>query len=85
MLVLKSIDYSKAIEYNQNLGDNYSNVWIELLEARLPVTWCRACSNAAHIRCMKVWAEHQETMARGDSNQAVQCPYCRQGMEIDWL
>ena len=50
----------------------------ELLVARLPVTWCRACSNAAHIRCMKVWAEHQETMARGDSEEAVQCPYCRQ-------
>ena len=50
----------------------------ELLAARLAVTWCRACSNAAHIRCMKVWAEHQETMARGDSEEAVQCPYCRQ-------
>ena len=52
----------------------------ELLAARLPVTWCRACSNAAHIRCMKVWAEHQETMTapRGDQEQSVTCPYCRQ-------
>ena len=50
----------------------------ELLEARLPVTWCQACSNAAHIRCMKVWAEHQETMARGETDMPVQCPYCRQ-------
>lgn len=50
----------------------------ELLEARLPVTWCRSCSNAAHIRCMKVWSEHQDTMARGDTDTAVQCPYCRQ-------
>ena len=50
----------------------------ELLEVRLPVTWCRACSNAAHIRCMKVWAEHQETMNRGDNGAPVLCPYCRQ-------
>jgi len=50
----------------------------ELLEVRLPVTWCRACSNAAHIRCMKVWAEHQETMSRGDNGAPVLCPYCRQ-------
>jgi len=51
----------------------------ELLEARLPVTWCQACSNAAHIRCMKVWAEHQETQARAsDPSTPVQCPYCRQ-------
>jgi len=49
----------------------------ELLEVRLPVTWCRACSNAAHIRCMKIWSEHQDTMNRGDT-QTISCPYCRQ-------
>ena len=27
---------------------------------------CRCCNNAAHIRCMKIWAEHQDTMQRGD-------------------
>lgn len=50
----------------------------ELLEARLPVTWCRACSNAAHIRCMKIWSEHQDNMNRGDTAQCISCPYCRQ-------
>jgi len=49
----------------------------ELLAVKLPVTWCRACSNAAHIRCMKIWAEHQDNMNRGDT-QSIQCPYCRQ-------
>ena len=39
----------------------------ELLAVKLPVTWCRACSNAAHIRCMKIWAEHQDNMNRGDT------------------
>ncbi|CAG5090482.1 Oidioi.mRNA.OKI2018_I69.PAR.g12619.t1.cds [Oikopleura dioica] len=49
----------------------------ELLEVRMPITWCRCCNNAAHIRCMKVWAEHQDTMQRGDGGD-IQCPYCRQ-------
>ena len=47
-----------------------------LLEVKLPVTWCRACSNAAHIRCMKVWAEHQENMNRGDSASQVNNEMC---------
>lgn len=49
----------------------------ELLEVRMPITWCRCCNNAAHIRCMKIWAEHQDTMQRGDGGE-IQCPYCRQ-------
>lgn len=47
----------------------------ELLAKHLPVTYCKfGCGNSVHIKCMKVWAEHQ--MSTGDKN--IKCPFCRE-------
>ena len=47
----------------------------ELLEKRLPVTYCKyGCGNNIHIKCMKIWAEHQKTMCKTN----VECPFCRE-------
>ncbi|KAH3840283.1 E3 ubiquitin-protein ligase ZSWIM2-like isoform X2 [Dreissena polymorpha] len=47
----------------------------ELLKKRLPVTYCKfGCGNSIHIKCMKVWAEHQKS--QGETT--VKCPFCRE-------
>lgn len=47
----------------------------ELLKKRLPVTYCKfGCGNSIHIKCMKIWAEHQK--AQGETT--VKCPFCRE-------
>ncbi|XP_045216191.2 uncharacterized protein LOC123566297 isoform X2 [Mercenaria mercenaria] len=47
----------------------------ELLAKRLPVTYCKfGCGNSIHIKCMKVWAEHQKS--QGETT--VKCPFCRE-------
>ncbi|XP_039769021.1 E3 ubiquitin-protein ligase ZSWIM2 isoform X4 [Ornithorhynchus anatinus] len=46
-----------------------------LLEKKLPVTYCRdGCGNSIHIKCMKIWADHQGDL-KADS--PVKCPLCR--------
>lgn len=46
----------------------------ELLAKHQPVTYCRfGCGNNIHIKCMKVWAEHQKSS--GESS--IKCPMCR--------
>nr|XP_006814084.1 PREDICTED: E3 ubiquitin-protein ligase Zswim2-like [Saccoglossus kowalevskii] len=47
----------------------------ELLEKHEPVTYCRyGCAKSIHIKCMKVWAEHQKS--QGETT--IQCPLCRE-------
>ncbi|CAG2247420.1 ZSWIM2 [Mytilus edulis] len=47
----------------------------ELLNKHIPVTYCKfGCGNSIHIKCMKVYAEHQKTT--GDS--IIKCPFCRE-------
>ncbi|XP_072029613.1 E3 ubiquitin-protein ligase ZSWIM2-like [Amphiura filiformis] len=47
----------------------------ELLEKREPVTYCRyGCGKSTHIRCMKVWAEHQKSTGE----VVIRCPLCRE-------
>ncbi|XP_064648018.1 E3 ubiquitin-protein ligase Zswim2-like isoform X2 [Lineus longissimus] len=46
----------------------------ELLLKHEPVTFCKfGCGNSIHIKCMKVWAEHQQST--GDP--VIKCPICR--------
>jgi len=33
------------------------------------------CGNSVHIRCMKVWAEHQ---LKSTGQATVECPFCRE-------
>jgi len=49
----------------------------DLLTKHQSVTYCRhGCGNNVHIKCMKVWADHQmSTVATKSSN--VTCPICR--------
>ncbi|XP_007888410.2 E3 ubiquitin-protein ligase ZSWIM2 [Callorhinchus milii] len=48
----------------------------ELLKKKQPVTYCRfGCGNNIHIRCMKIWAEHQ---AKIDNENIIKCPLCRE-------
>ncbi|XP_056650085.1 E3 ubiquitin-protein ligase ZSWIM2 isoform X2 [Monodelphis domestica] len=48
----------------------------ELLEKKLPVTYCRhGCGNSVHIKCMKIWADHQD---KSSKNSFVKCPLCRE-------
>ncbi|XP_033639641.1 uncharacterized protein LOC117300072 [Asterias rubens] len=47
----------------------------ELLNAREPVTYCRyGCAKSIHIKCMKVWAEHQKSTGE----TLICCPLCRE-------
>ncbi|XP_023568047.1 E3 ubiquitin-protein ligase ZSWIM2 isoform X2 [Octodon degus] len=47
----------------------------ELLEKRLPVTFCRfGCGNNVHIKCMKILANYQNMTS---SSSMVKCPLCR--------
>ncbi|XP_033762710.1 uncharacterized protein LOC117344164 isoform X2 [Pecten maximus] len=47
----------------------------ELLSKHLPVTFCKfGCGNSIHIKCMKVWADHQKSS--GDT--VIKCPFCRE-------
>lgn len=47
----------------------------ELLNKHIPVTYCKfGCGNSIHIKCMKIYAEHQKTT--GDS--IIKCPFCRE-------
>lgn len=46
-----------------------------LLDKRLPVTYCKnGCGNNVHIKCMKVWADHQRTTGQSE----ITCPFCRE-------
>lgn len=47
----------------------------ELLAKHLPVTYCKhGCGNSVHIKCMKVWAEHQQSTGE----KVIKCPFCRE-------
>lgn len=46
----------------------------EFLQQPEPLTYCRyGCGNSVHIKCMKVWAEHQ----RSTGENIIKCPLCR--------
>lgn len=46
----------------------------ELLQKPEPITYCKyGCGNSVHIKCMKIWAEHQ----RSTGETIVKCPLCR--------
>ncbi len=48
----------------------------ELLAKKLPVTHCKfGCGNNVHIKCMKIWADHQKTTA---NDSKLTCPLCRE-------
>ncbi|XP_038645136.1 E3 ubiquitin-protein ligase ZSWIM2 [Scyliorhinus canicula] len=48
----------------------------ELLKKKQPVTYCRySCGNNVHIRCMKIWAEHQ---VKTEIESIIKCPLCRE-------
>ncbi|GFO49719.1 E3 ubiquitin-protein ligase zswim2-like [Plakobranchus ocellatus] len=48
----------------------------ELLAKKLPVTYCKfGCGNTIHIKCMKVWAEHQK---KTSPEGVIKCPMCRE-------
>uniref|UniRef100_A0A8C7EHH9 Zinc finger SWIM-type containing 2 n=1 Tax=Nothoprocta perdicaria TaxID=30464 RepID=A0A8C7EHH9_NOTPE len=48
----------------------------ELLKMMLPITFCRyGCGNNVHIKCMKIWADHQDELRPGS---VVKCPLCRE-------
>lgn len=47
----------------------------ELLTKHTPVTYCKfGCGNSIHIKCMKVWAEHQRNSTKDNE---IKCPICR--------
>lgn len=45
------------------------------MEKRIPVTYCRlSCGNNVHIKCMKIWADHQKS----NGETQLKCPLCRE-------
>ncbi|XP_065826851.1 E3 ubiquitin-protein ligase ZSWIM2-like isoform X2 [Oscarella lobularis] len=47
----------------------------ELLESSEPITYCkRGCGKSVHIKCMKVWADHQKSTGE----LIIRCPLCRE-------
>ncbi|XP_051877974.1 E3 ubiquitin-protein ligase ZSWIM2 [Pristis pectinata] len=48
----------------------------ELLKTKQPVTYCRyTCGNSVHIKCMKIWIEHQ---TKTENETTIKCPLCRE-------
>ncbi|XP_055901014.1 E3 ubiquitin-protein ligase Zswim2-like isoform X2 [Biomphalaria glabrata] len=48
----------------------------ELLVKKHPVTFCKfGCGNSIHIKCMQVWAEHQQ---KSSQDGVIKCPMCRE-------
>lgn len=46
----------------------------ELLQKPEPLTYCKyGCGNSIHVKCMKIWAEHQ----RSTGETIIKCPLCR--------
>ena len=46
------------------------------LARRQPITYCRfGCGQNVHVKCMKMWAEHQSSGAARES--CIHCPLCR--------
>ncbi|XP_015774343.1 PREDICTED: E3 ubiquitin-protein ligase ZSWIM2-like [Acropora digitifera] len=46
----------------------------EFLKHPEPLTYCKyGCGNSVHVKCMKVWAEHQ----RSTGENIIKCPLCR--------
>ncbi|VDL19226.1 unnamed protein product [Hymenolepis diminuta] len=49
-----------------------------LSSERLPVTYCRkGCGNNVHIKCIKIWKDHQTKERNMDRFDFVSCPICR--------
>lgn len=47
----------------------------ELLAKQAAVTFCKfGCGNSIHIKCMKIWAEHQRNSIQENE---IKCPICR--------
>ena len=48
----------------------------ELLGGKsLPLTYCKfGCGKSVHIKCMKIWAEHQKSTGE----KIIRCPLCRE-------
>ncbi|NXF61364.1 ZSWM2 ligase, partial [Ciccaba nigrolineata] len=48
----------------------------EVLKKMLPITYCvyNFYANNINIKCMKIWADHQDEM---ENDSVVKCPLCR--------
>ncbi|CAK8689624.1 unnamed protein product [Clavelina lepadiformis] len=71
-------DYGKEVLKQRDLtDDDVCPICQEpLLENRQPVTFCRyGCGNSVHIKCMKIWADHQKQTSGSD---VILCPFCRE-------
>jgi E3 ubiquitin-protein ligase ZSWIM2 len=86
LIVLSSDDASKPCLEQRPIGaeDVCPICQEELLLRRHPVTFCRhGCGNNVHIKCMKIWADHQSKNSRNSNSNAedgktVKCPMCRE-------
>ena len=48
----------------------------EFAAKKIPITYCKfSCGQNVHVRCMKIWAEHQKTAGGGEDS--IRCPVCR--------
>ena len=48
----------------------------ELLGSPNPLTYCKkSCGQSVHVKCMKVWADHQRV---SNGEEVVKCPLCRE-------
>ena len=48
----------------------------ELLGSPNPLTYCKmSCGQSMHVKCMKVWADHQRS---SNGEEVVKCPLCRE-------
>ncbi|XP_074659331.1 E3 ubiquitin-protein ligase Zswim2-like [Tubulanus polymorphus] len=69
-------DNKQALQQREILIDDVCPICQdELLDKHEPVTYCKyGCGNSIHIKCMKVWADHQ----RSTGETIVKCPFCRE-------
>ncbi|GAA52279.1 E3 ubiquitin-protein ligase ZSWIM2, partial [Clonorchis sinensis] len=80
-LVQNKFEDSQDLENQRRIGpDDLCPICQDelLSKQRFPVTFCRkGCGNSVHIRCMRVWTDHQRKQNTISLSEAVPCPICR--------
>ncbi|KAM6080853.1 LOW QUALITY PROTEIN: E3 ubiquitin-protein ligase ZSWIM2, partial [Theristicus caerulescens] len=66
----------RCIDQKEIYEEDVCPICQELLKKMLPIAYCRySCGNNVHIKCKKIWADHQDEL---ENDSVVKCPLCRE-------
>ena len=50
----------------------------EFSSRQLAITYCKyGCGQNVHVKCMRIWADHQQGHSNDRQDNAIHCPVCR--------